>query len=302
MDKPKIEKMLWLVRHMTKKDSFSIDELAEMMDTSPRTVYRYIDTLRESGFVVEKVYGNVFRLLKMPSQFKDFDKLVYFSEEEARILKDLIQGLETTNTLKAGIGKKLAAVCESSGIGNFIVHKEYAEIVAVLTAAIKNKKAAILRQYASANSSMTRDRKVEPFAFTTNFIDVWAYDVEDGCNKLFKIARIGGVDAESDWKHEEEHKAGLLDIFRMSSFTQTHVKLEMSLRAKNLLCEEYPLAPSEVHQQDGKWILDTMVSCMEGVGRFVTGLATEVRVIDSPELSEYVKDYLTKALTIQNNQ
>lgn len=41
---------------------------------------------------------------------------------------------------------------------------------------------------------------------------------------------------------------------------------------------------------------------MEGVGRFVTGLATEVRVIDSPELSEYVKDYLTKALTIQNNQ
>lgn len=301
MDKPKIEKMLWLVRHMSKKNSFSIDELAEMMGTSPRTVYRYIDTLRESGFVVEKVYGNVFRLLKMPAQFRDFDKLVYFSEEEVRILKNLIQSLETTNTLKAGIGKKLAAVCESSDIGNFIVHREYAEVVESLSSAIKNKKAVILRQYASANSDRTRDRKVEPFSFTTNFIDVWAYDVEDGINKLFKIARIGSVDVESDWKHEDEHHAGFLDIFRMSSFSQSHVKLELSLRAKNLLCEEYPLAPSEVHQEDGKWFLDTMVSSMEGVGRFVAGLATEVKIIDSPELSEYVQDYLTKALTIQNN-
>lgn len=287
---------------MSGKQTFSIDELAEKMGTSYRSIYRYIDTFRSAGFVVDKVHGNVYRIAKMPSSFKELDKLVYFSEEEARLLGNLIQGLDATNTLKAGLGKKLSAVCEMTSIGSFVENKDHAAAVQALSDAIRNKKAVILRQYASANSSMTRDRKVEPFAFTTNFIDVWAYDVEDGCNKLFKIARIGGVDAESDWKHEEEHKAGFLDIFRMSSFTQTHVKLEMSLRAKNLLCEEYPLAPSEVYQEDGKWILDTMVSCMEGVGRFVTGLATEVRVIDSPELSEYVKDYLTKALTIQNNQ
>lgn len=82
----------------------------------------------------------------------------------------------------------------------------------------------------------------------------------------------------------------------MSSFSQTHVRLEMSLRAKNLLCEEYPLSPSEVHQENGKWILDTMVSSMEGVGRFVIGLATEIKIVDSPELSAYVKDYCKNAL------
>lgn len=302
MDQPRLEKVLALMKIMSGKQTFSIDELAEKMGTSYRSIYRYIDTFRSAGFVVNKVHGNVYRIAKMPSSFKELDKLVYFSEEEARLLGNLIQGLDAANTLKAGLGKKLSAVCEMTSIGSFVENKDHAAAVQSLSDAIRNKKAVILRQYASANSSMTRDRKVEPFAFTTNFIDVWAYDVEDGCNKLFKIARIGGVDAESDWKHEEEHKAGFLDIFRMSSFTQTHVKLEMSLRAKNLLFEEYPLAPSEVHQEDGKWILDTMVSCMEGVGRFVTGLATEVRVIDSPELSEYVKDYLTKALTIQNNQ
>ena len=82
----------------------------------------------------------------------------------------------------------------------------------------------------------------------------------------------------------------------MSSFTQTHVRIEMSLRAKNLLCEEFPLASEDVHQEDGKWILDTMVSSMEGVGRFVVGLATEINIVDSPELSAYVKEYCKNAL------
>ena len=30
---------------------------------------------------------------------------------------------------------------------------------------------------------------------------------------------------------------------------------------------------------------------MEGVGRFVIGLAADVKIIDSPELVKYVKDY-----------
>lgn len=144
------------------------------METSPRTVYRYIDTLKDSGFVVDKVYGNVYRLLKMPAQFKDFNKLVYFSEEEARLLTNLIQGFDTTNTLKAGLGKKLSAVCSSTNFSSFIVNNDNAATVDSLSKAISTNKSVILRNYASANSSITRDRKVEPFAFTTNYIDVWA--------------------------------------------------------------------------------------------------------------------------------
>lgn len=294
MEQTKIEKILRLMRLMSKKDRFSIDELAEKMETSPRTVYRYIDTLKDSGFVVEKVYGNVYRLLKMPSQFKELNKLVYFSEEEARLLGSLIQGLDTTNTLKAELGKKLSAVCSSTNIGSFVVHKEQSANVGNLSDAILNKKAVILRKYSSANSGLTRDRKVEPFAFTTNYIDIWAYDVEDGNNKLFKIPRIESVSLVNEWQYEDKHRQGYLDIFRMSSFKQSHVKLEMSLRAKNLLCEEYPLAPAEVHQEDDKWILDTMVSSMEGVGRFVVGLASDIKILESQELKDYVKDYAHK--------
>ena len=69
------------------------------------------------------------------------------------------------------------------------------------------------------------------------------------------------------------------------------VRLEMPLRDRNLLCEEFPLAIPDVTEKDGKFIFDSMVSHMEGVGRFVIGLAADVKILDSPELEEYVRSY-----------
>ena len=82
----------------------------------------------------------------------------------------------------------------------------------------------------------------------------------------------------------------------MSSFKQTPVKLELTLKAKNLLLEEYPLAQSDLREENGKWILETMISDMAGVGRFVIGLAHDIKVIDSPELVEYIRLFVTKHL------
>ena len=133
---------------------------------------------------------------------------------------------------------------------------------------------------------------------TTNYIDVWAYDTEDGLNKLFKVSRIDWVDSiQQSWIHEDEHRKGYLDVFRMQSFEQTHVRLEMNSRAKSLLCEEYPMAIPVIKEENDRWILDTMVSAMEGVGRFVIGLAADIKVIDSPELEEYIKKYVSENLS-----
>ena len=66
--------------------------------------------------------------------------------------------------------------------------------------------------------------------------------------------------------------------------------------AKNLLIEEYPMAEQDLRKEDGKWVLETMVSGMEGVGRFVMGLATEVKIIDSPELQNYIREFIEKHL------
>jgi hypothetical protein len=60
--------------------------------------------------------------------------------------------------------------------------------------------------------------------------------------------------------------------------------------------EEFPLAEKDLKLIDNRWVLDTMVSGMEGVGRFVIGLASEVKIIDSPELTKYIKLYVENYL------
>ena len=116
-------------------------------------------------------------------------------------------------------------------------------------------------------------------------------------NRVFKISRIGKVIVmDEDWTNEARHQKSKTDCFRISGYEQTPIKLEMSMMAKNLLIEEYPLAEKDLRKEGDRWILDTMVSGMEGVGRFVIGLAHEIRILESDELKEYIRKFVEKHL------
>lgn len=294
MEQPRVERTLRLMRYMSGNAYLTVEQLAKRLETSTRSIYRYIDTFKMCGFAVEKIADSMYRLVSMPTGYKDLKNLVYFSEEEARVLTNLIESLDETNTLKSNLYQKLCAVCDTKSLQEYSGTGKNAANVQALGNAKADHKKVVLREYASSSSSTVRDRIVEPFEFTNNHIDVWCYDCEKKDVRLFKIARIGWVDIlPEEWSNEDKHIKGYLDAFRMQGKTQTHVRLEMTLRAKNLLCEEFPLAIPDVKEEDGRFIFDSMVSRMEGVGRFVIGLAKDIKIIDSPELSEYVHNYIS---------
>ena len=54
MDQPKLERLLRLMKLLTANTTYNVDQLAERLRMSRRTVYRYIDTFREAGFVIKK--------------------------------------------------------------------------------------------------------------------------------------------------------------------------------------------------------------------------------------------------------
>ena len=297
MDQPKIERMLRLMKMMSGNTNYTIEELARKLGMSYRSVYRYIDTFKASGFVIEKLQKNVYKVGKMPRSHVDMSKLIYFSEEEAYLVNSMIDGLHPTNQLKIDLKKKLSAIYSCTSIASYVHSQDTASNIQELEKAVREKKKVILKAYESANSKGVSDRFVEPFEFTTNCIDIWGYDLEKKECRVFKISRISSVVVlENQWTNEDKHQKSKTDCFRMSSFEQTPVKLELSIRAKNLLLEEYPLAQADLKEIDGKWILDTMVSNMAGVGRFVIGLADEVKIIDSPALVEYIKAFVNNYL------
>ena len=301
MDQPKIERMLRLMKMMAGNRNYTIDELAEKLGTSYRSIYRYIDTFKDCGFVVNKVRSNVYKLGKLPKSYVELKNLIYFSEEEAYVVNGLINSLDATNMLKANLKKKLSAVYDSTSIVKYVQKSEVAEHIEQLGEAIRSKRKVILKAYESAHSQEVADRFIEPFELTTNCIDVWGFDLEKQENRVFKISRIGKVCLLQDsWSNEESHQTSKTDCFRISSFEQSPVKLELSLMAKSLLIEEYPLAEMDLRHEDDKWILETMVSGMEGVGRFVLGLLNEIKIIDSPALEDYIDNYVNNFLKNKN--
>ena len=296
MDQPKIERLLRLMKLLTANTTYTVDQLAERLNMSRRTIYRYIDTFRDAGFVIKKS-GDCIRLDKASPHFKDISQLVHFTEEEAVILKSAIESIDDTNLLKQNLKRKLYAVYDNKTLADTVVKGKNAPNIRNLIEAIEEERQVILHGYQSAHGSAVRDRRVEPFAFTTNYVQVWCYDAEDGRCKLFKSSRIGSVElTETPWEHKADHHEGFIDIFRLhGEAARTRVQMELGLLAYNLLIEEYPLAERDLKPLgEGRWLLDTEVAGMAGVGRFVVGLLDNIRIIDSPELKAYLKEYMAK--------
>ena len=292
MDQTKIVKLLRLTKMLTGNTTLTIEDLAAKMGTTTRSIYRYIDTLREAGLVVSKLYGNVYQMGKMSSTFPNLAKFIYFTEEEAYILNNMIENLSVTNTLKKDLKRKLYSVYDCTSIANYTERCNNAPNIEALVAARDGKRQVVLRNYSSGHSNVTRDRIVEPFDFTSEMIDVWAWDVEAGQNRVFKVARIDEVEILPDpWQHESDHRRLQVDVFRMSGEGAIPVKLQLNTRAKALLVEEYPMAEKDLKKDGKDWLLETTVTCLEGVGRFVIGLAADIKIIEGEQLRKYIQEY-----------
>lgn len=293
MDQPKMARMLRLMQLLASNVNYSVEELMDKLEMSRRTIYRYIDTFREAGFAVQKVGsgGTVYKIATLKSSQMDLSKIVYFSDEEAYVVNRLIDRLDDTNAMKQGLKRKLTAVYDATNIGNYIDRKSNASNIGVLTEAIRGRKAVVLKGYSSSHSGSTKDYRVEPFKFNTNYIDFWAWDLAAGQNKCFKVSRIEDVALlEEPWRHEDGHAAAPTDVFRMHGGDPVHVRLQLDYVAKNLLVEEFPLAEQGLTQEPGdSWLWEGEVYRMEGVGRFVLGLSDHIRVLEGEPLKDHLR-------------
>lgn len=297
MDQPKLERLLRLMTMLTANNSYTVDALSDKLDMSKRTIYRYIDTFRAAGFVIKK-HGEYTRIEESSPHFKDISQLVHFTTEEAYILKSAIESIDENNLLKQNLKKKLYTVYDYKILAETVVQGKNAVNVNRLVQAIEEKKQVTFEIYYSAHGKDNRSRQVEPFAFTTNYVQIWCYDLEDNSNKLFKVSRISEVILhEKSWVASDKHEQGDIDIFRIHSDEKLPVTLKLSSRATSLLIEEYPLSYNQLkHISEHEWLLETCVCSYEGIGRFVIGLYEDVEIIDSPQFKAYIQNRIKSFL------
>ena len=288
-DHKKFELMLKMLLMLARGRAYSVKELSEKFERSERSIFRFMATFREAGFIVECNDG-LYQIPKLEKPFKSIGELLHFSEEEAYILTRAIHSIDDNNLLKTNLINKLYALYDFDRVADTVVKPGNIETVHRILEAIRRRKQTLFRQYRSAHGNLVRDRMVEPFGFTINYTYVWAFEPESGTCKMFKTSRISSVQVlEQEWKNETLHEKDAIDVFRISSKQQLRVVLRLSLRAYNLLIEEYPLAEKHLTElDDNYWQLDTKVCSFDGVGRFVLGLCDEVEIIEPIVLKDFI--------------
>ncbi len=271
----------------------TIDQLARQIQASERTVYRYFRLLEELGFIIDQDFHGKYFIHREEGE----DPEDRFTLEEVSILRQLIQSGAAGHPLKGSLLKKLALHSEAKELPEQFLKLRVARMFRALSEARENKRQVILKHYHSANSQDITDRLVEPFQFGEGFQSVLALDVKDKQCKYFKLERIGEVVVlDKPFKYEKLHQRHHTDIFGITGRKETWVTLQLSLRAYVLLREEFPLSlpylEKEEDENGRKYIFHGPVLNYKGVGRFVMGLADEIKIIGPPDFRAYVKEKL----------
>lgn len=272
---------------------YTTSELADILEITERSAFRYLRSFKDSGFIIQKRSGNIHKLLQMPVRQIKLSDLIHITPEEAHILHSLLISISGDSQIHINLERKLSALFDATSITEIIGKNCVAENLMRLKEAINSKTQVILKDYESGHTKTVSDRLVEPYGFSTNYCDVYAYEVSTGMNKIFRLSRIGcTLPYHSDWEYEDRHEMIEPDCFRMNGKRSIQVILKMTLKAKTLLVEEYPLSTRDITFKEGAWWLNTTVKDLAGVGRFVIGLADQIEVVDSPELQQYLHKFI----------
>ena len=295
MEHTALERVLRLIGLLIGNKRYT-SELADILECDLRTVQRYLQLLKFSGFLVEYHTRGIPYLNTQKGRLKDISKLVHFNSEEAFILRKAIDSISGETLLKQSLKKKLYSIYNFPELVEIIVKPDLGETVHRLIEAMREKKTVKLLGYQSANSNTISDREVEPYQFTTNYAQVWAFDVNDQKCKLFTVARITETQVlNHDWKHKKLHVAANLDVFRNSGFDPAgRVQLKLNIRAASLLTEEYPLAEKHLMPGDDfSSIFEAEVFNFEGPARFVLGLYENVNILGDDSFRDFVNQKIT---------
>jgi predicted DNA-binding transcriptional regulator YafY len=284
----RIYRLFQLINYLRAEPAKSVRSIESFLNTSERTVYRYLDLLKDLGFNIERDVNNKMFI----AASSDID-LIPFTPQEADYLKKLILSTGKDNQLAQSVLQKVQQSSEIQIGANSLFKAHLAKIVEQISVAIIEGKQLLIKGYSSANSQSISDRLVEPTSFTDNYDAVSAFEISTNLNKYFNIERMSSVQVlDIPMEHESKHEFNKPDIFGFQDKSMDkEIEIEMSMRAYLLLKEEYPMSTAFIKPilETGKYYFKANVQSFKAPGRFVMGFLEEIQVIGSEEFKLYIQ-------------
>jgi proteasome accessory factor C len=284
----KIYRVLQLITQLQNKPSKSVRFMANFLECTERTTYRYIDLLKQLGFDVQKDEHNKFFIVG-ENQTEE-----YFTSEESTFLIEMVKTVGKENLLKDAILKKIYLKSEISQQANALFKAHLSKLVEKLNVGIANNKKVILKQYHSVNTNKISDRLVEPIQFTENYNAICAYEVESQITKYFNLERI--IDVEVLENEQEFHNLHSLEPTDVFGFTERNgqkfqIELQLSLRAYILFKEANSSLEKNMTKIENseRYLLKVNVNNPKPIVSLIRGFRNEIKIIGSKAFVEFIK-------------
>ena len=277
----KILRVLQLITLLKKEPAKSIRFLSGILESTDRTVYRYLDLVKELGFELQKDQNNKFLIIG-----NDNYETFSFSNEEASLLRDLVLSTGKESKLKDSLLQKIYLQSELALQGNHILKANLGNMVSKINTAISENKRVILKSYHSINSQKISDRLIEPICLTDNYNSICGFEVETKTNKYYNIERITEVVLSNEQQEFQNlHQRDEMDAFGFSKLNgeSFQVELTLTLKAYILLKEEYPKIEKYIKKDKNSnaYNLKIEVNNPKPITRFILGLKEDIEVTGS---------------------
>lgn len=286
----KLISLLKGVRRRTPKD------LADILEISKRTVYRYFNLLEELGFVIDIDFEGAYFI---PTEEGDEYQFA-FNAEESLLIRQSIKSLSASHNLSEHILKKLHMMSEQAQIGENILNASNGLKIEKLSKAIQDKSQVKLLNYSSLNSNTDTNRLFEPVTFTTNYTGVIGVDVQNAPSeaRIFNINRIGQVDL---LQKEQQFTSGIevqpIDAFGFKGEKLFDVELKLKRKAYSHLIQFYPKTKPLVKGKTDDYVFAGKVYFSEYLLRFLLSFPDEAQIVKPSELKTHFEDFL-KSLSV----
>jgi proteasome accessory factor C len=261
------------------------------LETSERTIYRYMDLLKELGFELEKDNANRFSI-----PYPADTELMVFTQEEKSFLEKLIRSAGKSNKLSDGILHKIYQGSDPEVGANAVFKVHLAKMVEQISIAIVEERQIQILNYTSANSESISHRLVEPMCFTDNYTSLSAFEVSSLTNKYFNIERMGSVEIlENPMKHQHLHEFFKPDVFGFQGNKMGKIVLwEMGIKGATLLKEQYPMTSVFIHPsaKAGVFNFSAEVQDFRAPAGFALSLMDEVIILGSEDFKVYVQNLI----------
>jgi predicted DNA-binding transcriptional regulator YafY len=282
--------VLQLIALLKKAPPKSIRFLAGVLESTDRTVYRYLDLVKELGFELHKDHNNKFQIVG-----GDEYQQISFSDEEVLLLRDLVMTTGKDNKLRDSLLQKIYLQSELAIQGNQILKANLGKMVEKINTSISENKRIVLKGYHSLNTQKISDRIIEPITLTDNYNSVCGFEIETQLNKYYNLERITEViQLEDEQQFLQFHQLDEMDVFGFSEKNgrKFSVELLVSLRAYILLKEQYPKIENHITKEinSEKYRVKIDVNNPKPITRFILGLKEDIEVIGSESFLKHISE------------